>query len=214
METSTLTIVFELAVLLFSVVLHEVSHGYAALFLGDKTAKYAGRLTLNPIAHLDPVGSLLVPVLSSLAGVPFGWARPVPFNPYNLRNQKWGPAIVGVAGPLANITLAVVFGLVIRFLPSFSNVLPGPFFFRFIEIAHIITFVNLFLAVFNLVPIPPLDGSKLLFAILSYRWHQTMLFLEQYGFFFLLFLLMFGGGEIIARVVWYIFYIVTGSSPI
>src|SRR3989338_8695812 len=165
--------VFYILILLFSVVIHEVSHGLAALALGDSTAKYLGRLTLNPIKHLDFFGSLVVPVITSLAGIPFGWAKPVPYNPYNLRDQKYGPAIVGAVGPLSNIAIAVVFGLMLRFLPFFVatagsdtavSVLQG-----FGEIFLVIVRVNLLLAVFNLVPIPPLDGSKLLFAVLPYR---------------------------------------------
>src|SRR3989338_330219 len=108
--------IFVIAILVMSVVIHEVSHGYAALALGDPTAKYQGRLTLNPISHLDPVGSFLVPLLGYFAGdFIIGWAKPVPFNPYNLRNQKWGEAIVAIAGPLSNIFLATIFGLIIRF---------------------------------------------------------------------------------------------------
>src|SRR3989338_10071713 len=95
---------FQIAILIFSVVIHEVSHGYAALALGDHTAEAEGRLTLNPLKHLDLFGSIILPLLSySMGGFIFGWAKPVPYNPYNLRNQKWGPAIVGVAGPPANI---------------------------------------------------------------------------------------------------------------
>ena len=101
-------IIIKIIILIFSVVIHEVSHGYAALALGDRTAQYSGRLTLNPLRHIDPFGSLLLPALTSMLGGPvFGWAKPVPYNPYNLRNQKWGPAIVGAAGPVANILLAV-----------------------------------------------------------------------------------------------------------
>ena len=111
--------VFIIAILIMSVVIHEVSHGYAALALGDSTAKYQGRLTLNPLAHLDPVGSFLVPLIGYFfGGFIIGWARPVPFNPYNLRDQKWGEAIVAIAGPISNILLAVIFGLFIRFAPD------------------------------------------------------------------------------------------------
>ncbi|HEY4500581.1 MAG TPA: site-2 protease family protein [Candidatus Paceibacterota bacterium] len=103
--------IFSLIVLLFSVVIHEISHGYAALFLGDRTAEYAGRLTLNPIKHIDLVGTIILPVISLLlpGSFLFGWAKPVPYNPYNLRNQRWGEAIVAAAGPLSNILLALIF---------------------------------------------------------------------------------------------------------
>ena len=109
MENAT-QFIFQILIILFSVIIHEVSHGYAALMLGDKTAQYAERLTLNPVKHIDPFGSILLPVMLALMHAPIiGWAKPVPFNPYNLRNQKWGPAIVGAAGPLANMALALIF---------------------------------------------------------------------------------------------------------
>src|SRR3990172_11913600 len=112
---------FIIIILIMSVVIHEVSHGYAALALGDPTAKYQGRLTLNPISHLDPIGSFLVPLLGYfVGGFIIGWAKPVPFNPYNLRNQKWGEALVAIAGPLSNIALALFFGLLIRFGFAYS----------------------------------------------------------------------------------------------
>ncbi|PIP15620.1 MAG: site-2 protease family protein, partial [Candidatus Portnoybacteria bacterium CG23_combo_of_CG06-09_8_20_14_all_44_36] len=116
---SITNLVFQLAVLLMSVVIHEFAHGWAAFYLGDPTAKYYGRLTLNPIKHLDPFGSFIVPVLLVLFRSPvvFGWAKPVPFNPYNLSDQKYGPVKVAAAGPLANLTIALIFGLSLRFLP-------------------------------------------------------------------------------------------------
>lgn len=187
--------IFYILILLFSVVIHEVSHGLAALYLGDSTAKYLGRLTLNPLKHLDFFGSLVVPVITAFAGIPFGWAKPVPYNPYNLRDQKYGPAIVGAVGPLSNIAIATVFGLMLRFLPFWIataegaaiGVLQG-----FGEMFLMIVRVNLLLAVFNLVPIPPLDGSKLLFAILPYRYKYIEGLMEQYGLFLLLFFIFFG----------------------
>ena len=109
-------LIFSIAVLIMSIVIHEVSHGYAAYALGDPTAKYADRLTLNPFKHLDMTGSVIVPFITyMMGGFIFGWAKPVPYNPYNLKNQKWGPAIVGVAGPLSNFVTAAFFGTIIRF---------------------------------------------------------------------------------------------------
>src|SRR5262245_29317731 len=106
---------FIIIILIMSVVVHEVSHGFAALALGDPTAKYAGRLTLNPFYHLDPIGSVLVPILGYLSGgIIIGWAKPVPFNPYNLRDARWGEALVALAGPVSNIILAIIFSLIIR----------------------------------------------------------------------------------------------------
>ena len=163
-------------ILLFSVVIHEISHGYAALFLGDNTAKYQGRLTINPINHLDPMGSVFVPLLTYfLGGFIIGWAKPVPFNPYNLRNQRWGEAIVALAGPLSNLVIASVFAILIRFLP---DNLPEGFYF----LAGYLIFINIVLALFNLMPVPPLDGSKILFSILPQRLYHIRQAMEQYGF--------------------------------
>ncbi|MBI2640746.1 MAG: site-2 protease family protein [Candidatus Sungbacteria bacterium] len=203
--------IFQIIILIFSVVIHEVSHGYAALALGDKTAQYAGRLTLNPIKHLDPFGSILLPIISyMLGGVIFGWARPVPYNPYNLSNQKWGPALVGAAGPAANISLAVVFGLVVRFLPNLADGASGLFIFNFMTIASTIALLNLVLAIFNLVPIPPLDGSKVLFAILPHQWRGVQFFLEQYGLFLLLIFIFFFARWIFP-IVLFLFRFITGT---
>jgi len=184
-------VILKVIILIFSVVIHEVSHGYAALALGDKTAQYAGRLTLNPVKHIDPVGSILLPFVTALLGGPvFGWAKPVPYNPYNLKNQKWGPAIVGAAGPAANLCIAVVFGLLIRF----SSVLPmhaPEFTANFISVIGAISILNLVLAIFNLVPIPPLDGSKVLFALLPYKWRSIEVAMERYGYMLLLVFIFF-----------------------
>jgi Zn-dependent protease len=144
-------------ILIISVVLHEVAHGYAANWLGDPTARLAGRLTLNPIPHLDPMMSVILPGLLLVTGSPiFGAAKPVPYNPYNLSNQKWGEAIVAAAGPGANIAIAIIFALIVRSVEvlQLSS--------SFIELAIMVIKLNLFLAFFNLVPIPPLDGSKIL----------------------------------------------------
>lgn len=191
---------FMIAILIMSVVLHEVSHGYAAYYMGDPTAKYAGRLTLNPIHHLDLFGSFLLPLLTYLtAGFVIGYAKPVPYNPYNLKNQKWGPAIVGVAGPAANLFLVLFFGLLIRL----GVVLP---------IFPYIVLINLVLMVFNLLPIPPLDGSKVLFAVLPYEWKEAQDVLERYGFFILLFFIFFIGGRLIWPVVSWLFLLITGAQ--
>ena len=212
---------FPFLILIFSVVIHEVAHGYAALALGDTTAKDAGRLTLNPIPHVDPFGSVLLPLILVLTQSPvlIGWAKPVPYNPYNLRDpfgklgagKNWGPAIVGAAGPLANIAMALAFGLILRALP-----LAGAS-FAFSTLANLssiisgIVLLNLALAVFNLVPIPPLDGSKVLFALLPYQWRGIETFLEQYGFFLLLIFILFFS-QWIFPVVLFFFRIVAGNS--
>ncbi len=211
---NAIQLVFQIAIVIFSVVIHEVSHGVAALKLGDHTAEYEGRLTLNPLKHLDPFGSILVPIFSyALGGIVFGWAKPVPYNPYNLRNQKWGPAIVGMAGPLANVLLAVVFGLTLRFLPLLEESIPGMYFYNFMMIASAIAFLNLILAFFNLIPIPPLDGSKVLFSLLPYQWTGVRGFLEQYGFIIFLFFIFFFSGFLIWPAV-YSFRLLTGMFPL
>ena len=172
----------QIIVLIMSVVIHEVSHGYMAYWLGDPTAKYAGRLNFNPVNHLDLWGSFLIPLLliMSHSSFLFGWAKPVPYNPYNLRNQKYGPALVGLAGPLSNLILAILAGIILRVSLVFGTT--GGI---FLQILSIIIFINILLMVFNLLPIPPLDGSKLLFAIVPVSEHTKMM-LERYGFVFLI----------------------------
>lgn len=178
---------FVIIILIMSVVIHEVSHGYAALMLGDQTAKYQGRLTLNPLSHLDPVGSFIVPLIGYLVGgFIIGWARPVPFNPYNLRNQRWGEAVVAAAGPLSNIVLALIFSLFIRFLPGFIALTPS-----FINLAEYVVLINLTLAVFNLIPIPPLDGSKIIFSFLPLNWFTLRNLFERNGMVVVLIFILF-----------------------
>lgn len=177
--------IFQIAILIMSVVIHEVSHGYAASYLGDQTARYQGRLTLNPIKHLDPVGSILVPVALAIAQSPFvlGWAKPVPYNPLNLRPGRWSEAMVAVAGPVSNIAIAIIFGLLLR-----AGVFGSP---AFMHITIMIVSINIVLAVFNLVPIPPLDGSKVLFALFPERFGQVREFFERFGFVLVLMFIFF-----------------------
>jgi Zn-dependent protease len=182
-------------IFIMSVIIHEVAHGLAALWLGDPTAKYQGRLTLNPARHIDPIGSVLVPLITYLAGgFIFGWAKPVPYNPYNLRDQKYGPALVGAAGPLANILIALVFGFILRVLLVTGNVSISDGGLISIVFSYA-AMINILLAFFNLIPIPPLDGSKLLFAFLPIR-EETKLQFEQFGLFFLFFVIYILSGPI------------------
>jgi Zn-dependent protease len=198
--------IFSIAILIFSIVIHEVSHGYAAYLQGDNTARFQGRLTLNPIKHLDLFGSIILPITSYLfGGFIIGWAKPVPFNPYNLRNQKWGEAIVAFAGPLSNICIALFFGLLVRFGIAIQ------FGENFVYIASMIVFVNLILATFNLVPIPPLDGSKILFSFLPYTMQNVREFLERNGTIILIFFIFFLW-QFILPIVNVEFTLITGLS--
>ena len=159
-----MAILFSLIVLIISIIAHELAHGYAADSLGDPTARMAGRLTLNPLPHLDLMGSIVIPALLVLTGSPifFGWAKPVPYNPYNLKNQRWGEALVAVAGSATNLLLALLFAVIIRAGDSLGL---SPAMLAF---AGTITFVNLFLGLFNLIPFPPLDGFTALRAALPW----------------------------------------------
>lgn len=167
---------FQIIVLIFSAVIHEYMHGWMADRLGDPTARNAGRLTLNPIAHLEWFGSLLLPGMMLFAGMPFlfGWAKPVPYNPYNLRDRRWGEAKVALAGPAANFVIALFFALLLRFLPFVSLTFSG--------LIALIVYINLILMVFNLLPLPPLDGSKILAPFLTPVWREKYLSLERFGF--------------------------------
>lgn len=179
--------IFSILILIFSVVVHEVSHGYAAYLLGDNTARFQGRLTLNPLKHLEWFGSFILPVMSHfLGGFIIGWAKPVPFNPFNFTNQRWGEAIVAAAGPASNIAIALFFGFLLRF-----GVLGSFFGESSIIIFSTIILINLVLATFNLVPIPPLDGSKILFSLFPNSLLGVRDFLERNGSFILIFFIFF-----------------------
>ncbi len=176
-------IIFIIVILIMSVVIHEVSHGYVADLLGDQTARYAGRLTLNPIKHLDWFGSIVLPgLLALLGGFVIGWAKPVPYNPYNLRAGRWGPAYVALAGPASNFLIVLVFSLILRLLASS---LPA----SAAALISLIILINLILALFNLIPVPPLDGSKILFALIPARYREIENWLLRYQWVLLILLL-------------------------
>jgi Zn-dependent protease len=179
----------------------------------------AGRLTLNPLKHLDPFGSVVLPLFLLLthAGFVIGWARPVPYNPDNLRNKRWGSLTVAIAGILANILIAIIFALAIRFVPSLVGLpayISDPLTMHpFYRISIIIVFLNLVLALFNLIPIPPLDGSKIFFAFVPARYRHIQNFLEQWGFVFLLLFIIFIWGYV-APLIYIVFQLLTGISLI
>lgn len=179
-----LTIIITIIVLIMSVVIHELSHGYMADILGDPTPRLQGRLTLNPLKHLDMFGSVLVPIVTSLSGFTFGWAKPVEWNPYNVKNKRIGELLISIAGPGSNILIALVFGLIIRFAGDSLSA-------SFISISLYIVVINIVLAVFNLIPLPPLDGSKILFSLLPLRYNWIREMLETYSIFFFLLLVFF-----------------------
>lgn len=203
--------IFLIIILIFSVILHEISHGTMANYLGDPTAKYAGRLTLNPLYHLDLFGSVILPIFLIIAaklsggGIIFGWAKPVPINPRNFRDQKYGEAKVALVGPLSNLSLAAFFGLSLRLIPGLS------FYPNLYFILAYIVYINITLAIFNLLPLPPLDGAYILFALLPKKAANVKIFLHQFGIFILLFILffLFDGIIMISSLV---FKAIVGSS--
>lgn len=198
-------VIFMIPALLTAVIFHEIAHGYVAYKLGDSTAKEEGRLTVNPIPHIDPVGSLLVPGLLILVNSPFlfGWAKPVPINPYRFKvDYRKGIILTSLAGPLSNFTLAFIFSLLFHLLKSEtfislissiasvslieSIVIPLVIFFKYAVM------VNLIIGIFNILPIPPLDGGNVVLNVLPRDIYEKILPYEQYGFFIVILLLMTG----------------------
>ncbi len=200
------SIVFTIIVLMISVVIHEYAHGAAAAAQGDMTAKYAGRLTLNPLKHIDLWGSVIIPFfLAMTTGIGFGYAKPVPINPYNFRDKKFGMIKVAAAGIAANFALALFCGLIIRIWPNMATPASIMFLAMMVEIVR----TNLWLTLFNLVPIPPLDGSHILFAVLPQSQNDFKVFLQKYGLiFFLIFVFYFSG--VLAPIVEFLGWLITG----
>lgn len=199
--------IFYVAILIMSVVIHEISHGFMAEYFGDKTARNAGRLTLNPIKHLDLFGSILLPAVLVLTHAPFlfGWAKPVPYNPYNLSNRKWGTIAVASAGVMANFFIAIVFGLILRFGVSYTAE-PGFYF-----IVSAIVVVNLALGIFNLVPIPPLDGSRIFLSFLPESMHSTVEVFEQYSIILLIIFVVYFSSYLYP-ILAFLFSLITGLA--
>lgn len=199
-----LGLIFFFVIIVPSAIIHEYAHAWMADRLGDPTARNLGRLTLNPVPHIDLFGTILMPIfLFALSGGSFlfAYAKPVPFNPYNLRDQKRDPALVGIAGPASNLLIALIVGLFVRFMPLSE----------FTSLLSIVVYANILLAVFNMVPIPPLDGSKVLFALLPDSAWQLRQNLERYGFVILLFFVFFAF-EIIIPIIQFIFHLIVGRG--
>ncbi len=195
-----LTTIFSIIILVISVMFHELAHGTVADRLGDPTPSLAGRLTLNPFAHLEWLGSFIVPLLCIISGTGFiiGWAKPVPFNPNNLKYKRWGPAMVAVAGPLMNILIAVICAIIFR-VTATSNSLG-----LIAQLMSMVVVINISLAVFNLIPVPPLDGHHLLGALIPTfkTWSQKMM-QAGYGL-ILLVIVMFLASSVIAPIISFI----------
>ncbi|NCD00925.1 site-2 protease family protein [bacterium] len=197
---------FSIIVLIFSAIIHEYMHGWMAERLGDDTAKDMGRLSLNPLVHIDIFGSVILPLFLVLSGsgVIFGWAKPVPVNPNNIQDKKWGMAKVSVAGPLGNLIIAIFLAVFFRiFSGMLSPVLAG--------LIVLAVFINLILMVFNLVPIPPLDGSKILAAFLPYSWQIKFMKFERYGMFILIVFIFFAF-DVIMPVVFFLMNLLVGEQ--
>jgi Zn-dependent protease len=198
------------AIILVAFPVHEFSHAFAAYKLGDSTAKYQGRLTLNPVAHFDPIGGIVLLVSTILAGFPIGWAKPTPVNPYNLRYGRWGDVIVSVAGPVSNLILAALLAIVLRVIDSSGAVPAGNAGIAFIlSVVDYVVFINVVLMIFNLLPIPPLDGWHALLGFVDSRTAFTLRQFEPYGFVVLL-LIVFVGGRYLSVVVNAVYSLLVG----
>ena len=204
--------------LMLAVILHEVAHGWVAYRMGDPTAKLAGRLTLNPVPHIDPFGTLILPGMFIILGSPiiFGWAKPVPINPNNFRDLRMGTFLVSIAGVSMNIMLAFFFGALYRSLVGLINVL-DPFLVKSVVLPLLIfsqksVLINLILAIFNMIPIPPLDGSRALMSFLSFRYWEIFYRYEIYGFFVITVLLFTGVlGRIIYPPLKFLYQLILGG---
>jgi Zn-dependent protease len=196
--------IFSIIILIFSIIIHEISHGFMADRLGDPTARLQGRLTLNPLKHIDPFGSIIVPLLTSLSGFTFGWAKPVEYNPYNLKNKRQGEFLIALAGPASNLLIAVIFGMIIRFAAAGATAMTP-----FIEICSYVVIINIVLAIFNIIPLPPLDGSKLLFAWLPAQYGRVRMMMETYSFISIL-IVVFFLWQFVSPVIPWVFRVITG----
>lgn len=200
--------IFYFLVLIISIIVHEVAHGIVAEREGDPTARMMGRITLNPLKHIEWFGSVILPLvlILSKAGFVVGWAKPVPYNPDNLKRGKRSVALVSIAGIVVNLSIAIIFGLAIRIVAATGLVSTA-----FFDIASIIVLVNIVLALFNAIPIAPLDGFRFLGAILPARSERSMRVLEQYSLPLLVIFLLFGW-KFVAPFAFTLFSLLTGIS--
>ncbi|MEK7228013.1 MAG: site-2 protease family protein [Patescibacteria group bacterium] len=200
--------IFYFLVLIISIIVHEVAHGLAAEREGDPTARMLGRITLNPLKHIEWFGSVVLPLVLILsnAGFVVGWAKPVPYNPENLKRGNKSVALVSIAGIVVNLSIAIIFGLAIR-IAAASGLTSTAFF----DISSIIVLVNIVLALFNAIPIAPLDGFRFLEAVLPFRYEKGMRALEQYSL-PLLVIFLFFGWKFVAPLAFKLFTLLTGIS--
>ncbi|NPA42007.1 MAG: site-2 protease family protein [Aquificae bacterium] len=211
--------ILSIPALMIAVILHEVAHGWVAYKMGDPTAKHAGRLTLNPIPHIDPIGTIVLPAMFIILNSPiiFGWAKPVPINPLNFRDLRKGTFFTSIAGVAMNLTLAVSFGVAYRFLYGVAD-LVDPFITKTVIYPLLIfcaksVLINLILALFNIIPIPPLDGSRALMSFLSFKYWELFYKYEIYGF-LVITLLLFTGviGKIIYPPLVFLYHMILGGT--
>jgi len=200
--------IFIYLVIVFSAVFHEYAHGRMALELGDDTAKRYGRLSLNPLVHLDLLGTVLIPLLLLFtSGMFIGWAKPVPYNPYALKDQRYGSLKVAIAGPMANFFIAISLGLLLRLMTGPLFIVPKVF----LDLLGFVVYINIFLALFNLIPVPPLDGSKVLADLWPARVHSFYSGFSGSGLIGI-FLTLFLAMTFLPIVARFIFMIITGGA--
>lgn len=211
MDFSSLFGIFKFIGLIIGVVVHESAHGYVADLLGDPTARLAGRISLNPFVHIDPFLTLLLPFFLFISGSPiiFGAAKPVPFNPYLLRDQKWGPFLVALAGPLSNLIIVIMCSFSLKMLIAFGLVF-GTFQYLILFFEAVLL-INLVLMVFNLIPIPPLDGSRILYLFFPSSYLNFLAPLEYLGFFLIMLFILFFGNYLTA-IIYFLLKIFIPSS--